>query len=202
MRRIILLIILVILYCFIINEKAKDTFLEKIDLSLDENEIGVVIYNDELLFKIDDETTLILLNDAKGTTKFLNTFGINRINNLITYNDIIPNLNYDNKYSVNNLYLKNMKMDKDNLKIMLHDYVFCIYEGGDTSNCTFIYLKNEVDDIKINNQNKAIFFKEKKEIEEKLYTKWIDSYALNDESYTIIKVGLDNFNIINVPIKF
>lgn len=202
LKRIILLIILIILYCFIIHEKTRETFLEKIDLSLESNEIGVVIYNDKLLLTNSEETTLILMDDDEKVDKFLSTFGTYRINNLITYNESNLKLNYDNKYSINNLDLKNMKGDKNNVKIILHNYVFCIYESGDTNDCTFIYLKNEDNDIEINNQNKAIFFKKSEQLSEKLYTKWIDSYALDDASYTIIKISTDNYNIINVPIQF
>lgn len=190
------------LYCFVIYEKTKEVFLEKIDLSLDENEIGVVIYNDKLLLTNSEETTLILMDGDEKVDKFLSTFGFDKINNLITYEDINPKFSFDNKYSISNLNLKNIKGNGYNLKIILHNYTFCIYESGDTSDCTFIYLKNEDNNIDINDQNKAVFFKKSEQVSEKLYTKWIDSYALDDISYTIIKVTFDNYNIINVPIQF
>ena len=189
MKRVFFLIVLIILYCFIVHEKTESTFLEKIDLNLEENEIGVVIYNNDILLKQNGKNTLILVDEDDNVNQFLATFEVDKINNLITYiDDTIVDAEI-------------IKKEENDFKIKLNNYTFCIYEQESIDTCSFVYLKNENSDIEINNQNKAIFYKGKGELQENLYIKWIDSYSLSSNEYIIIKIKDDTYNIINIPIQ-
>ena len=68
--------------------------------------------------------------------------------------------------------------------------------------CTFTYFKSANEDININDSNKVVIFNENEEekFQEKIYTKWIDTYTLDDDNYTVIKLKKDNYNIINIPV--
>ena len=215
MKRIILLICLIILYCIVIIQKSKGVFAEKINLNLDDNEIGVVFfkYKEEefLLFKQNDINHLFLIDGQNkiNITGALNIFGINRIDNLIYYTNNSLKINSKKEYSVDdNIDLGNIKFNRNNniIKINLYNYNLCIYSAGsnyDISDCTYIYFRDIDDKLKISDKNKVVFYEENisEEFQEKLYIKWIDSYSLSDNVYTVLKVKIDNYNIINIPIQ-
>lgn len=214
MKRIILIIILIIIYCFIIIEKSKGVFAEKINLNLDDNEIGIIIYNNEedfLMFKENNRSTLFVINMVNRVKirNFLDVFAIDKIDNLIVYPNIDIKIDSENKYYVNEkIDLENIKFERyDNiLKINIYDYNLCIYNAGNNNNiddCTFTYFKDIDDKLKITDKNKVVFYNENigEKFQEKLYTKWIDNYSLSKDVYTVLKVKKDNYNIINIPIQ-
>lgn len=214
MKRIILIVILIIIYCFIIIQKSKGVFAEKIDLNLDDNEIGIIIYNNEedfLMFKENDRNTLFVINMVNRVKirNFLDIFSVDKIDNLIVYPNMDIKIDSKNKYYVNEkIDLENIKFERlDNiLKINIYDYNLCIYNAGNNNNiddCTFTYFKDIDDKLKITDKNKVVFYNEDigEKFQEKLYTKWIDNYSLSNDVYTVLKVKKDNYNIINIPIQ-
>lgn len=215
MRKIILLVCLIFLYAFVIKQKSKGAFAEKIDLKLEQDEIGILIFNyeneDLLLFKENEKNTLLLINaeNKNKINNILNVFDSNKISNLVTYPNISFKLKTENIYDVNEkINLEDIKFIKNDnlLKVNLYDYSFCIYENGDNNDidgCTFIYFKDIDENLEITDQNKVVFYKESvdEQFEEKLYTKWVDSYSLDSDVYTILKVKNNNYNIINIPVE-
>lgn len=200
MKRVFIIAFLLLFYSLIINQKIKSAFAESIDLNLIEDEIGVIfIHNDTsdyLYIKDNNYNNVILLDDnSKDMEKIVKIFGGKKIDNLI-YNK-----------NINNTNLNNINISKNNniIKIKIYDYYLCIYDSGvnnDISGCTFTYFRDSNEDININDNNKVVIFEENEEenFQEKLYTKWIDTYTLDDDNYTIIKIRKDNYNIINIPV--
>lgn len=206
-KKIILLISLILLNGLLLTYKIKGVFLSKIDLNLAPDEMGIVISDasDFLLVKRNDENTLIAYNDVdkNNLNNFYNLFDIKKLHHLILSNN--QDITSDNKYNLQKTNLSYLKTSvKQNIiSINFYNYKFCIYQEGenkDLNNCTFIYFDSINDDIYINDTNKVVFYSQKisDEFKEELYTKWIDSYTIDDKSYTILKIKKDNYNIINI----
>ncbi len=181
MRRIIVLFILVLLCFFLIRFKIKKASLEKIDLKLNKDEIGIILYNSKqygFLLEIDKLNTLYIFKYNKKINNLKNIFNIEKIDNIISNNEI-------------------------NNNIKIYNYNFCILkENIDINNCTFIYIKEEIPNVSFNNTNKVVFYDNSisDEYKENLYTKWLDVYELNDDNYTILKIKKDTYNILNIPL--
>ncbi len=206
-KKIILLISLILLNGLLLTYKIKGVFLSKIDLNLAPDEIGIIISDasDFLLVKRNDENTLIAYNDVdkNNLNNFYNLFDIKKLHHLILSNN--QDITSDNKYNLQKTNLSYLKTSvKQNIiSINFYNYKFCIYQEGtnkDLNNCTFIYFDTINDDVYINDTNKVVFYSQKisDEFKEELYTKWIDSYTIDDNSYTILKIKKDNYNIINI----
>lgn len=210
MKRVFIIAFLLLFYSLIVNQKIKSAFAESIDLNLSDDEIGIIfIHNSEsnYLYVKDHEYNNVILFDEnyKDVEKTIKLFGAHKIDNLVTDKD--TKLNYTNKYSFDNTNINNISIKKeDNItNIKIYDYHLCIYNDGLNHNiegCTFTYFLKANEDIKINDSNKVVIFDEDEEeqFQEKIYTKWIDTYTLDDDNYTIIKIKKDNYNIINIPI--
>ena len=205
MKRVFIIAFLLLFYSLIVNQKIRSAFAENIDLNLSDDEIGVIFIskNDStyLYIKNKEYNNVVLLDDNyKDIEKTIKLFGAKRIDNLISKNDIKGS--YTNRYDFNNTNLNNIKIkEEDNIiDIKIYDYHLCIYNNINA--CTFTYFKSTNDDININDSNKVVIFNENEEekFQEKIYTKWIDTYTLDDDNYTVIKIKKDNYNIINIPV--
>ncbi len=106
MRRIIVLFILVLLCFFLIRFKIKKASLEKIDLKLNKDEIGIILYNSKqygFLLEIDKLNTLYIFKYNKKINNLKNIFNIEKIDNIISNNEINNNIkiyNYNKKYII------------------------------------------------------------------------------------------------------
>ena len=207
-KKIILLISLIILYGILLNYKIKGAFLSKIDLKLDNDEIGIIISDKSnfFLIKRNEENTLLVYNDINkdDVTDLFDVFAVNELHNLITLNDFY--INSDKQYDIRNTNLKflSTKLNQNIIDLYFYDYKFCIYKKGENSdldNCTFVYFSDISEDVTINDKNKVVFYNKdiSEDFKEELYTKWIDIYTIDNSSYTILKIKKDNYNIINIP---
>lgn len=211
MKRVFIIAFLLLFYSLIVNQKIRSAFAENINLNLSDDEIGVIFIskNDSTYLYIKDKeyNNVVLLDDNyKDIEKTIKLFGAKRIDNLISKNDVKGS--YTNRYDFNNTNLNNIKIkEEDNIiDIKIYDYHLCIYNNSGVNNninaCTFTYFKSANEDININDSNKVVIFNENEEekFQEKIYTKWIDTYTLDDDNYTVIKLKKDNYNIINIPV--
>lgn len=188
-----------------IRLKSKDVFSEKIDLNLD-NEIGIIIYNDSKLnfiLKIDkDINKLILLSYSDSFNKIKNVFNIEKINELISFEQYIDSKKYynlNNSVKINDFYIEN-----NTYILKVNNYNFCIVNKPNfiIDNCTFTYFNYIPNNISFNDTNKVVFYSSlaPDDFKEMIYTKWLDIYELNNLNYTVLKVKKDNYNIINIPV--
>ena len=122
---IIILLVLILLCFFLAKHKVKVAYLEKIDLNLEQDEIGLVLY-DNYILEINDDNKLYILDGKININKIKNIFNLDNLNK---------------------------KDNFQNLKLAYYDYHFCFVSNNDinTEDCTFIYVKNNSNLIKLVN---------------------------------------------------
>lgn len=216
MKKIIFILVLLILYFIIINQKLTTTFIEKIDLNLLDDELAIIFLSSDsyktILLKDKDETSLLVLdiNDSKQLNKNVNKF-IDKKIDYVFFNNEMFNLDID--YSVKDTLNSEISMDDFTIKkkaniieINNYKYNLCIYDVGsnnDVSSCDFIYFINMDFQINMRENLRAVFYEKKvaSKFKEKTYIKWIDNYELSDDTYNILKLSKDSYDIITIPNK-
>lgn len=216
MKKIIFILVLLMLYFIIINQKITTTFIEKIDLNLLDDELAIIFLSSDsyktILLKDKDETSLLVLdiNDSKQLNKNINKF-IDKKIDYVFFNNETFDLDID--YSVKDTLNSEINMDDFTIKkksniieISNYKYNLCIYDVGsnnDVSTCDFIYFINMNFQINMRENLRAVFYEKKvaSEFKEKTYIKWIDNYELSNDTYNILKLSKDSYDIITIPNK-
>lgn len=173
-----------------------------------ENNSILFIKNDvstSLLFTLDNKSTLVELenNDKIYTNE------INKVDNLILLDNIITDIEYENRYVLDgsSIMVDGLKISKiDKLLFEFGDINFCVYDknisiNGDYSNCDYIYILNNEENvfIRLNDNMQALFYNEQidfsNEFMEHLYTTWIDTYIINKDNLTILELKYNDYII-------
>lgn len=199
MKRIILLIVLIIINCVMLYTKIESSNIENIDLELEMDELGIVFFDDMLLFKINDKSIVYLINYTDDISIKTKT---NAFTNNINY--IIMNKNYKTKI-YNKLIIKD-KIDLENisfiyddyLQISYKDYKLCI-DAKDINDCDFLFytVNNK---FFVNENTKVIFYTDgiNRKYIDNTYNKWLDYYKVENNTYNVMK--LNNFyEVIEIP---
>lgn len=199
MKRIILLIVLIIINCVMLYTKIESSNIENIDLELEMDELGIVFFDDILLFKINDKSIVYLINYTDDISIKTKT---NAFTNDINY--IIMNKNYKTKI-YNKLIIKD-KIDLENinfvyddyLQISYNDYKLCI-DAKDINDCDFLFytVNNK---FFVNENTKVIFYTDgiNRKYIDNTYNKWLDYYKVENNTYNVMK--LNNFyEVIEIP---
>lgn len=192
MKRIILLIVLIIINCVMLYTKIESSGIQKIDLELERDELGIVFFDDLLLFNINDKNIIYLL-EAPDDLKI--KFKINPFTKNVNY--IIMNKKYKTKLS-NKLIIED-KIDLESINFIYDDYLQVIYKdyklcvnAAEINDCDFLfYTVNKK--FFINENTKVIFYTNsvKKEYIDNTYNKWLDYYKVENSMYNVMK--LNNF---------
>ena len=216
MKKIIFIFVMLLLYFFVIKQKLATAFIEKINLNLLDDEIAVIFLSSDdyktILLKDNVEELLLVLDlkNDKILKKSLNKFLDNKLDYLF-YIKPLSNLNIDssirdvlsNRVDFINFYItKNSNI----ITISNDNYNFCIYdigENNDVTNCDFVYFSDMNNQVNISENLKAIFYEKKvaNNFKENTYIKWIDNYELNVDTYNILKLSKNNYDIITIPIE-
>ena len=216
MKKLIFIFVILLLYLFIIKQKLATAFIEKINLNLLDDEIAVIFLSSDdyktILLKDNAEELLLILDlkNDKILKKSLNKFLDNKLDYLF-YIKPLSNLNIDssirdvlsNRVDFINFYItKNSNI----ITISNDNYNFCIYdigENNDVTNCDFVYFSDMNNQVNISENLKAIFYEKKvaNNFKENTYIKWIDNYELNVDTYNILKLSKNNYDIITIPIE-
>ena len=199
MKRIILLIVLIIINCVMLYTKIESSNIENIDLELEMDELGIVFFDDILLFKINDKSIVYLINYTDDISIKTKT---GAFTNDINY--IIMNKNYKTKI-YNKLIIKD-KIDLENinfvyddyLQISYNDYKLCI-DAKDINDCDFLFytVNNK---FFVNENTKVIFYTDNINTKyiDNTYNKWLDYYKVENNTYNVMK--LNNFyEVIEIP---
>ena len=196
MKKIIIILVLLISTFFIsYNRKVS---VEKINLSLQENELGIIFIdinnNNGLLLSLNNKNILYLIkySNYDDIVKYLNPLNIN-----IDY--VIMNSDYNvvgNKIVFNDyLYLDNITFNKkDYVIINYNDQTLCI--NPTLNNCDYIYYTYETK-FYINDYTKIFIYNDIIN-KDKFYDKWVDSYKISKNIYTILKIK-DNYEVLEIP---
>lgn len=216
MKKIILIITLFLFCILVIDIKIKTTFIEKIDLNLDDSELAVIFLSSEeykaVLIKNNLSTSLIVL-DYKENKTFnddLNKFVENKLD-FVFLNKPDIKLNID--YSIKDILSNSIKTEsysilKNQNIIMINNdnYNICLYDIGVNNlvnSCDFIYFLNMDYQVSLGEDVKAIFYENKiaSKFKENSYIKWIDNYELSNDIYNILKISKDSYDVITIPNK-
>ena len=171
----------ILILCIIIFNTSTKAFKAKnIDLKINDDETSVVF------IKLEGSTSL-LINDEnlKDAVKIFKSH---------------PNIFYLNKNT--DKIIDNIHVLKQNntLKFRINNYTLCI--GSENINiCDFIYIININRPFEVNENIKNVFYDEN--IDQKylknLEESWIDTTIVSKNSFTILKLTEENYNILVVP---
>lgn len=195
MKKIFLIIILLIICLFIFISTSEPVNLEKIDLNLEYDELGILFLNlnnsNSLILSLNDINILYIIDyeDDKEIKKELDN-----LNMKLDY--IVMNNNYDidlgvSKQIINKkLIINNIIFNNSYQSINYNNQSLCI----NNVNCDYIYYTKK--DIKVND-NKVLFFNQKLKLPDNLYKEWVDIYKINKSIYTILKIK-DSYKVIEI----
>lgn len=196
MKKIILIITLLILNVFLLYKTDHTVSVEKVDLELKYNELGITFLG------LDDSNSLVL---SLNNINILYIIDYNYFTNLKKELDnlnfkidfVVMNDNYDipinvpkkivdSRLNINNIIFNNGKY----ISINYNNNTLCI----NNTNCDYVYYtKNKV---KVND-NKVLFFNQNLNVSDSIYKEWVDVYKINKSVYTVLKIK-DQYEIIEI----
>ncbi|MCI9084099.1 MAG: hypothetical protein HFH46_00595, partial [Bacilli bacterium] len=77
-----------------------------------------------------------------------------------------------------------------------------VYKDNITTNaCDFIYLMHLNNEFKLNENVSAVFYDDSinKKLLAQLQESWVDNHIVSTDSFTILKLKEENYNIVVVP---
>ena len=201
MRKICILVVLITIFMIFFSQNYKVS-VEKIDLSLKENELGILFLNlddsNSLLLSLDNINILYILNytDNDDIEKYISPLSL-KIDYVIMNSDYNVELG-EKKVFDKYLYFNNIVFSKDEyITINYLDKTLCI--NPTVNNCDYVYYTHDIN-FNISNNTKLFFYNDS--ITDKylnvVYNKWVDSYKISKNIYTILKIK-DNYEILQIP---
>jgi len=194
MKRVLVLII--ILYLVLMNVDTRAFVAKHIDLKLKENEAGIIFIRLQ-------NSKSILINDLKTSNLFIldykNDDGIKTALNVFDSRPDIFYLNRSLEKKVDNIYITK----RDGIfRVRVNNYTLCIYDnGGNVKNCDFVYLMNLNKPFSVDENISTIFYDD--DIDKKLLLEvqesWIDNHIVSTDSFTILKLSEESYNVVIVP---
>lgn len=195
MKKIIIIVVLLINTIFI--SKIKKVSLEKMNLSLKENELGIIFINNGnnsgLLLCLNDKSILYILNcdNYDEIAKYIKLIDVN-----VDY--IVMNSDYNingNKIVFNNLLsLNNIIFNRgDYIMISYNDKSLCI--NPKYNNCDYVYYTYDTD-FYVNDNTKVFIYNDDISTD-KIYDKWVDKYKVTENNYTIMKIK-DDYEVLEI----
>lgn len=187
-------LLLVILFIVLINIDVKGQTAKRIDLKTKEGEVDVVF------LKLKTNSS-ILINSLKESNLFFINYKNNRgIGDVLKIFDLKPNMYFLDK----NKYYKNIKVINNNLiKLSVSGYDICIVKNlKEVKGCDFIYLTDLKDEFTVNEDVLAVFYDENINTDYLLQVNesWIDSHIVSVDSFTILKLNKEEYNILVIPL--
>ncbi len=191
------LILLLIMLVTFINIDIKAFMAKKIDLKIKDNETSIVFLrlpnSKSLLINDEDSSNLFILDykNSKGLNEALKIF------------DSEPSIYYLKKSvdrKIDNIYIYKQK---DMLKFRINNYTLCIYDrtNQQVNNCDFIYLMELKREFEVNENVLGIFYDDAiaKKWLKNVQESWIDNNIVSTDSFTILKLNEEAYNIVIVP---
>lgn len=191
-----ILLLLLIMFMIFINVPTYAFNIKNIDLKVEDGDISIVFLrlknSSSILITDNDNSNLFVLDykNDKGLKDSLKIFNSH------------PNIYYLNKNldkKVDDIYVVK---NNDFFKFRINNYSLCVYKDNVTNNsCDFIYLMHLNKEFKLDENVSAIFYDDS--INKKLLTQvqesWVDNNIVSTDSFTILKLREENYNIVVVP---
>lgn len=196
MKKLIAIIILCFINIIIFYNKGKEVSIEKIDINLEFNELGITFLdlNDSntLLISLNN-TNILYIVDYKDSTNLKKE--LNRLGKSIDF--IVMIKEYDIDIPAPKKII-NKRLNINNIVFLSDTYNSISYNNSslciNSSNCDFVYYTNS--NIKVNN-NKVLFISRNIKMKDKLYEEWVDIYKLNNSVYTVLKIN-DTYEVLEI----
>lgn len=196
MKKIIAIIILCFINILIFYNKGKEVSIEKIDINLEFNELGITFLdlNDSntLLISLNN-TNILYIVDYKDSTNLKKE--LNKLGKSIDF--IVMTKEYDIDINIPKKII-NKRLNINNIVFLSDTYNSISYNNNslciNSSNCDFVYYTNS--NIKVNN-NKVLFISKNTSMNDKLYEEWVDIYKLNNSVYTVLKIN-DTYEVLEI----
>jgi len=196
MKKLIAIIILCFINIIIFYNKGKEVSIEKIDINLEFNELGITFLdlNDSntLLISLNN-TNILYIVDYKDSTNLKKE--LNRLGKSIDF--IVMIKEYDIDIPAPKKII-NKRLNINNIVFLSDTYNSISYNNSslciNSSNCDFVYYTNS--NIKVNN-NKVLFISRNIKMNDKLYEEWVDIYKLNNSVYTVLKIN-DTYEVLEI----
>lgn len=171
------------------------------------NSIRFVRINNEtsVLINKDDIYYLILLNENNLTNI--------KVDYLIKYKNINTNINTDEEYLLEeSITINNIEFKLNNkLEIIMNDNNICIYikelDEDDYEECNFIYLYNPDKKfyMTLNSDLLGLMYNSYTKFNYRflrhLATVWIETYTIDNNSYTTLIIDEENFEVTSNKIR-
>ena len=192
MKKIFILILVLFIILSTIETKAFQA--KKIDLKLKEDETSIVflnLKNSKSLLINDENSNLFIL-------EYKNDKGLKEVLKIFTSKPDIFYLNKNFNKKIDNIYI--FKQNKV-LKFRINNYTLCVVNENKNPNCDFVYIMNLNKEFNINENILAVFYDENinKEYLNNVSESWVESTEINKESFTILKLNEESYNIVVVP---
>ena len=193
MKKIIVFII--ILSLVLMHTDINASTAKKIDLKTKEGEINIIF------LKLKNSTSL-LINDLNSSKLFfLKNHNEKNLKKVLNIFNIKPQI-FWMKDSIG--YFDNIYIDKkEYISVKINNYNLCIVENQQiVKGCDFIYLLSASKEFIVDEQTSAVFYDEN--ISDDYLTNinesWIDSHIVSTDSFTILKLNKEEYNILVVPL--
>lgn len=203
MKKIVIILFLILFSTTVYHYKAESAFIEKIDLDLDNNEVGLVFIptgDSRYLYLKNKESSVLLpiyLGKEGSPEKILKMLGENNLE--YSYDKQVKAIHQVCLEEPLDLEEIVIVKEKENIRIQIKEQTFCIYNGGTLTDCDYVYFMKpallEKSEIKLAFYGADI----EENFENELYDKWIDLYKIGKEEFTIVKFHEDNYNVIRLP---
>ena len=189
--------LMLVLFIILINTETKAFVTKKIDLKIKDDETSIVFIDlknsKSLLINDEDDSNLFIL-------KYENDRGLKEVLQIFESKPDIFYLNKSFNKKIDNIYIFNQK----NLtKFRINNYTLCIYDNNDVkvNNCDFVYIINLSKEFILNENISAIFYDENTQSKylKNVSESWIENTIISTDSFTILKLYEDSYNIIVVP---
>ena len=190
-----ILFCLLIIFCICINIHTKAFTAKHIDLRLKDNETSIVF------LRLKTSNSILITNNERSALfvlEYKNDKGLDEVLKIF-------NCNPDIYYLKNNLDKKigNIHVTKNNnvFKFQINNYMLCVYDNVPKGSCDFIYLMHLNKEFYVNENTSVIFYDD--EIDKKwlkqVQESWIESNIVSSDSFTILKLSEEFYNVTIVP---
>lgn len=194
MKKVLILLLIIILTLFNVNTRALKA--KKIDLRLESQEKAVVF------LRLHDSISL-LINDNDSSNLFILDYQNDKnIDQVLNVFDSNPNVYYLKNWQekrIDDIYiLKN----KNEFKLRINNYTLCVVDNKkEVNNCDFVYLMRLNQEFYMSDNILAVFYDDS--IDKKwlgqVQESWVDNNIVSTDSFTILKINEESYNIIIVP---
>lgn len=194
MRKGLILLLIMILILFNVDTRALRA--KKIDLRLMEQEKAVVF------LRLSGSISL-LINDGDNSNLFILEYkNDNNLNQALQVFDSNPDIYYLKNMTEKRIDDIYVLKDRNGFKLMINNYTLCaVNNKKEVNNCDFVYLMQLNQEFYMSDNILAIFYDDgiDKKWLGQVQESWVDNNIVSTDSFTILKISEESYNIIVVP---